>query len=161
MKKIIKKIKNKKAFVILFAVTLSSIMLAIGLGVADIALKEIKFNTSAKDTNDAFFAADTAIECALMNDKPPSTSFAVSGGSGQVQCLGGIINLTGSFPVWKFIIPHLGNPNNCAIVTVSKDNTSKPPFILTSMVSKGYNIGDASCNSTNPNRIERELDINY
>lgn len=165
MKNLKFKIKNKPGFVILFAVTLSSIMLAIGLGVADIALKEIKFDTSAKDTNDAFFAADTGIECALMNDKPvngnPSTTFATSGGTGTLQCLGGAINLTGAFPVWKFVIPHLGNPNNCAIVTVSKDNTSKPPFVLTSMVSKGYNIGDASCNSTNPNRIERELDINY
>ena len=50
---IIKKIKKNRGFVILFAVTLSSILLAIALGVANIALKEIRFGTSAKDTNEA------------------------------------------------------------------------------------------------------------
>jgi len=86
----IKEIKKNKGFVILFVVTLSSILLAIALGAANIALKEIKFGTSAKDTNNAFFAADTGAELALFNDKTPNfysigtTNFVVSelGGGG-------------------------------------------------------------------------------
>ena len=41
----------------------------------NISLKEIKFGTSARDTNDAFFAADTGAECALFNDKSTQTNF--------------------------------------------------------------------------------------
>src|SRR3989344_2360391 len=71
--------KSGAGFVILFAVTLSSILLAIALGVANIALKEIKFSTSARDTNDAFFVADTGAECALFYDKLSGSSFPIDG----------------------------------------------------------------------------------
>ena len=136
-----KKIKKDKGFVILFVVTLSSILLAIALGAANIALKEIKFGTSAKDTNNAFFAADTGAELALFNDKTPNfypigtTNFVVSGLGG-----GGL---------------------SCAKVSVLKDDTTNPPSIITTVVSKGYNIGDAACLSSNPDRIEREIIVSY
>lgn len=160
--KIISKIKKGDGFALLFTVLLSSIILAIGLSVASVAINEVKFETSTKDSDDAFFAADTALECALFNDKPPSASFAVSGSTGSVQCLGGAIPVSGTFPSWSFIISGLGSTGvGCAKVTVVKDNTTNPPYVLTSMVSKGYNIGDSSCNSTDPDRVERELDLNY
>src|SRR3989338_745700 len=151
----------RRGFVLLFAVTISSIILAITLGVTDIALKEINFSTSAQNTNDAFFAADTGIECALVNDKSTSNSFQ-SGGSGQVQCLGGNINLTGSFPSWSFIVSGLGNMGvSCAKVNVVKDTTSNAPLTKTTITSEGYNIGDSSCNSSSQNRIERKLQVVY
>lgn len=155
----LKKIKNppdrmtpviragNKGFVILFAFTLSSILLAIALGVANIALKEVKFGTSAKDTNNAFLAADTGIEYALFNDKPPTSSFIPAPGTSQT---------------WDFVVSQLGGAGtSCAKVSVQKDNTS-PPNTITTIVSKGYNIGDiATCSSSNPDRIERELKISY
>lgn len=158
---IIEKIKKNRGFVILFAVTIASILLSIALGVANIAYKEVKFGTSGKDTNDAFFAADTGIECALFNDKPPSTAFAQSGSSGTAQCLGNTINLTGTFPSWNFIVSGLGSAGTaCAKVSVYK--IPSPPLTpTTNIVSKGYNTGDSLCASSNPDRTEREIDINY
>ena len=139
-------IKNNKGFVILFAVTLASILLAIALGVANIALKELKFGTSARDTNDAFFAADTGIEYVLFNDKYPTSAYVP--GSGTTQ-------------TWNIIVSGLGSlGSSCAKVSITKNNTVQP-FTTTNIISKGYNIGDASCNSSNPDRIERELKTNY
>jgi len=135
-----KEIKKNRGFVMLFAVTLSSILLAVTLGVVNIALKEMKFGTNARDTNDAFFAADTAIESALFKDKSPSGLCALTPCS------------------YNFTISQLGSAGqSCAKVTMVK---TAPP-IVTTIVSKGYNMGDALCNSTNPNRIERELRITY
>src|SRR3989338_6549604 len=71
----LKKSKKNKGFVLLFAVTLSSILLAIALGVSNVAFRELRFSTNARSTNDAFFAADTGIECALNYDKSPGSSF--------------------------------------------------------------------------------------
>ncbi len=151
------KIKNNKGFVILFAVTLASILLTIALGVANIAFQEVVFGTSAKDTNNAFFAADTGIECALSNDKSSSVSFVESGGSGNVSCQGGTITLNGGYPFWDFNITGLGsNGASCAKVTVDKTDSS-----VTTIISKGYNIGDASCASVNSDRVERELKTTY
>src|SRR3990167_7369760 len=82
------KINKNNGFVILFAVMLSSIILAISLGVANIALKEIKFGTNARDTNDAFFASDTAIEYILFQDKPspgPGPLFVPPSGTSETR----------------------------------------------------------------------------
>lgn len=136
---------------ILFAVTLSGILLAIALGVANIALKEIKFGTNARDTNDAFFASDTAIEYILFQDKPspgPGPLFVPPSGTSETR---------------SYVVSGLGGTGiSCAKVSVEKDNTS-PPDTATTITSKGYNSGsqDGLCVSTNPDRIERELLITY
>jgi len=159
---IINKIKQNKGFAILFSVMISSIILTIALGVANIAYKQIKFSTSAREANEAFFAADTGAECALMNDKFASNSFVSSGGSGVVSCFGGSVALSGSFPSWSFVVSGLGSDSNgCAVVSVYKDAVSRAPNIITTIVSKGYNFGNASCVSASPNRIEREVEVNY
>ncbi len=150
MTRIINKIKYNKGpssgFVILFAVTLSAILLAIALGVASIALKEVQFGTSARDTNDAFFAADTGIENILFQDK--TTPFVPPAGSTQT---------------WNFTFTGLGSTGlSCAYVSITKDNTATyAPSTGTSVIAKGYNIGNASCDSSNPNRVEREILVSY
>lgn len=162
---------GNQGFVILFAVTLSAILLSIALGVANIALKEIKFGTSAKDTNDAFFAADTGAECALNNDKPSSNHFPVGGPASQITCAGSTISPTYSATdpnnsnavLYNFVVANIGgNSVSCANVNVSKDAISRSPSVITVVTSKGYNIMDnGSCLSSNPNRIERELIVSY
>jgi len=150
-------------FIILFAVTLSSIILAVALGVTNIALKEVKFGTSAKDTNNAFFSADTGIECALMNDKPP-TKFPTAGPATAITCASTVPTYSSgsNTGLYNFIVINLGSANtSCAKVSVFKDAATSPPYTITRITSKGYNIGDASCNSTNPDRIEREIVSTY
>ena len=149
--------QKNKGFALLFAIMLSSIILAISIGVANIALKEVNFSTSAKDTNDAFFATDTGIECALMYDKSNPTNNACLGSS-AINCAGVTIFPSGFSPNWNFIISGLGSSNqSCASVDVSKDLVNH----TTSIISKGYDTGNTLCNSSNANRIERELRVNY
>ncbi len=144
MRKIILKVKkNKKGFVILFSVTISSILLAIALGVSNIALKEVKFGTNARDTNDAFFAADTGIEYALFKDKT-STNYPAPGN-------------------WTETIGGLGSAGKgCVIVTITK--TTSPTS--TTFISKGYNNGSGgsdpswTCVPTS-NSVERQLEVYY
>lgn len=157
------KIKKNNGFIILFAVTLSSLILAMALGVSNIALNEMKFSTNARDTNDAFFAADTGVECALFNDKP-TTKFPVAGPAVALTCAPAAPTYSGggNTGLYTFIVTSLGSSNQgCAKVTVFKDGAVSPPFIVTTIISKGYNIGDSSCNSSNPNRVEREIRASY
>lgn len=139
-----KNLKKNNGFVILFAVTISSILLVIALGVANVAVKEVKFSTLAKETNEAFFASDTGIEYALFHDKTPSE----------------YVPDVGTKQTWSIVVAGAGG-TSCAKVSITKDNTS-PPDTTTLIISKGYNIGDVStCDSTNRDRIERELKISY
>ena len=152
----ISRIKTQKGFVILFTAVLSSIVLAISLGVASIALKEINFSTSAKDTSDAFLAADAGIECALLNDKAGANVFTQAGG-GQMSCKGQNITLIGAYPSWSFVLAGLGeNAKSCAKVRVNK--LSSP---VVEVISEGFNTGNTSCISTNPYRVERELKVTF
>lgn len=163
----IKKIKKNKAcpaklqrsggFVLLFVIVISSIILAITLSIMDISLKEIKFGTSVRDTNDAFFAADTGAECALMNDKSTSNSFVQTGGSGTVTCLGGSIPINGAYPSWNFVLSGLGSGGGLSCARVTVDKSVSP---ATAIISKGFNNGGSSCVS-NSNTVERQLELNY
>lgn len=160
------KLKRSRGFVILFAVVLSAIILSITMGVANITIKEAKFSTSAKDTNYAFFAADTGIECALVNDKTP-TSFPLPGAITPftIDCKSDTPTLDGGGNVddrtYTFHVSGLGDGKNCAEVTVRKYKSGTDT--LTDVVSKGYNLGgdNNSCTSANLDRIEREIKVNY
>ncbi len=155
----IKKFKQNRGFVILFSVTISSILLSIALGVTNVALNQMSFSTSARATNDAFFAADTGIECALLYDRSSDADNAFTG-SASMNCAGTVIALSGADPLWSFIITGIGSSGeSCAIVTVSKIFVE--PYTFTTITSKGFNIGDAFCESSSSSRIEREMSISY
>ena len=163
-----KNTKNKinSGFVLLFSIMISSIILLITLGVSNIALKEINFTISAKDTNDAFFAADTGAECALFNDKTSGglESAFIENGSG-VSCLGTTITFTNppSSSPWNFVLTGLGSTGKaCAKVTVKKDIFDG--LNTTTIISKGYNNNDTSTDtgcSPASNAVERFIELSY
>lgn len=133
--------QNKnKAFVILFAVTISSIILAIALGVANISFREMRFSTSVKDSNNAFFAADSGLEFVLMNDKyPPIVDYPVGATSYE--------NIFGLDSAGR----------SCARVAITKTTTS------TTVISKGFSAGVNNSGVCSPsgNSVERELRATY
>ncbi|KKR70691.1 MAG: hypothetical protein UU13_C0002G0036 [Candidatus Nomurabacteria bacterium GW2011_GWB1_40_7] len=141
MKKEIK--KNNRGFVLLFAVTLAAILLSIALGVSSVALKEIKFGTSARDSNDAFFAADTGVEQVLFNDKDPN-KYPLPGPGQEDES-------------WKELFFGLGSTDaSCASVTITKNSVGG-----TIIISKGHSRTiDDSC-SSGSNVVERQLVVRY
>ena len=52
----------------LFAVIVSSILISIGLSIFNISIKELTIATTAKDSVQAYYAADSARECAVFWD---------------------------------------------------------------------------------------------
>lgn len=154
---------KKRGFVMLFSAVIASIILAIALGVANIALKELAFDTSAKNTNDAFFAADTAAECALYYDLAvgDTSAFGVPSAGLSVSCAGTDLDLNNgnnapsSPPYYFSLYPLSPSGSACANVTVNK--TTDPES--TTILARGYNLGGntTDCTSSNQNRVEREL----
>lgn len=154
----------RSGFAILFAVTLSALLLSIALGVSNIALKELKFGTSAKFTNEAFFAADTGVECALAHDKSDSGVFIDGGIITLINCAGSPITVGGFYPAFNFFVPGLGsNGQGCAMVEVFKETDPLDPTrILTTITSKGYDLGGGAggCDPAS-NRVERQIETTY
>ncbi len=170
-----RKVSSKKGIALLFAIMLSTIFFTIALGVLNISVKELNFSTSAKDTGNAFFAADSGVECALYNDKSGSDTFTGENiSTATINCFSNEIKLNSSkddtSQSFIFNITGLGsNGVSCAKVTVVKkfDISVDPlvPSVVTStkITSKGYNIGgdNENCDSKNTNRVERVLEVNY
>lgn len=168
---------DEKGFVLLFAVVLVSIILSISLGVSNITLKELNFSTSARATNDAFYAADTGVECALYYLRNTAQSsigsshvFGVPTDGMLTQCNGVSVSLdegedgveTALGP-WFFNITSLGpNASSCALVEVIKNLNT------VTIISRGYNVGhipnaedSPNCDSNNPIQIERVIEVRY
>jgi len=88
--------RAQKGYLILFAVVISSIVLAIGLGIMSIVNKGLILASAGRASQFAFYAADTGIECALYWDRvhsgfgvtvfPTSTSSSIPGSG--VMCAG-------------------------------------------------------------------------
>ena len=135
-------------FVILFAVTLSALLLGIALGVSNIALREVRFGTNARDTNDAFFAADNGIESVFFEDRTGGLCLPTPPLYTPTEC--------------PYVISKLGSGDvSCAKVKLTKINTSVG--IAATIISKGYNNGGSDLGKCDPspNAVERELKATY
>lgn len=159
---------NKKGFALLYAVFISSMVLAIALGVSSIAYKEIIFGTSAKDANDAFYAADTAAECTLYYDNTDMVKNAFVGSVPvTMYCNGNQINIASMVSPapgydlgFVFTVSQLGlSGKACASVEVDK----KTDDAKTKIISVGYNNGGETAGICSPNAtsVQRVLELNY
>src|SRR5229473_174899 len=59
---------NQKGFTLLLAALISSIVLSLGAAIFSIAQKELALSSVGRNSQFAFYAADTAAECALYWD---------------------------------------------------------------------------------------------
>ena len=61
-------VPRKTGFAVLFSVLLASFLVTLGISIFTISLKEIQITTSARDSQVAYYIADSARECVLYWD---------------------------------------------------------------------------------------------
>jgi Tfp pilus assembly protein PilX len=159
-------------FTILFAVIVSSLILALGLGIVAITMKEVKLSGAGRDSQLAFYAADSGLECAMYYDIV-KYGFATSSslvGLPSITCNGNSLTVdpglptpdsaTSTFRMYMEYagavpssIPVVGKP--CADVAVIKYvDTGQAK---TKIDSRGYN----TCDENNSRRLERGYSVEY
>lgn len=153
--------KNRKSgrpgFVVLFTVLIASVVLAMALGIANIALKQIVLTASATDANKSFYAADTGVECALYHDLKLTTAFE-PGWNGAISC--GVMTLLpvvqsppgSDYFTFLLDIPS-SSGDSCANVSVDKTVPS-----ITVITSRGTNN---MCGFSNARTVERVIEVTY
>ncbi len=157
----------QKGYLLLFAVVVSSIVLAIGLGIFNIVNKSLILSSTGRSSQIAFYVADTGVECALYWDRKhegfSTTVFATSSDSNPptsgVVCNDEdianepwtISDQTGSAAKTTFNLTL--NNGTCATIVISKEDSG----IKTKIESSGFN----TCNLSNPRRIERAIRVTY
>lgn len=153
---------SKRGFTVFIAIVITATLLLVSTGIISVSVRQAFLTGSGRESQYAFYAADTGIECALYWDvKNPSgfSAFATSTGPTQINCnndaqnplnvrtVGG--NLTGG--VSTFDLTFLPDPY-CVNVIVTKQ-----PNGATKIESRGRN----TCDTTSARRVERAVQVDY
>jgi Tfp pilus assembly protein PilX len=150
----------QKGFTLFVSLVLASTLLLIATGVVNLALKQSLISSSGKESQLAYYAADTGMECALFWDvKNPdgeqsafatSTTSTISCNKDAANPLNEWVVGGGEVSVVEYIT-FLPDPY-CAKVTVTKNVDG-----TTLVESMGYN----TCDPTNSRRVERAVRASY
>lgn len=162
--------KQQPGFTILFAVIVSALVLSIGLSIANITLKQIKISSLGRESQIAFYGADSGSECVLYYDLVEG-AFATSS-SANIAALPGIISCFGEDATVVFdpndpsqanayaatsTVVFSGTSGMCAKVQIGKHDTDADGFSdETVILSRGYNV----C-TNNGRQLERGIRIRY
>lgn len=178
---------TQKGFTLFVSLIVTSILLAVGFSIGNIILKQLSLSSSGRESQIAFFAADSGAECALYWDRKDSNGLSsldsvfattsnaqhvtdvVKCGAGfdnlgtisNVAFFNGLDNLTATTTFYvNFNSRTDANYRACAKVTVAKNG----PFTV--IESRGYNSsmkGDTlgTCDVSAPRTVERGLRLNY
>lgn len=171
--------RGKQAgFTLLLATLAASIALSLGSSIFSITTKEIQLSSIGRDSQFAFYAADTAAECALYWDFRHnyfSTSTPADPQS-QYLCDGQELNATGRPTAidpqpYPYTMTFQFEPNGyCANVTVLKCDGpisangtcthASPPAVRTIVHADGFNT-PCSQIATNKSAVQRSVELNY
>ncbi len=166
---------QKKGIAILFAVLAIGLILGIGVAINSLTLKELLLSSIGKQSQVAFYAADTGAECARYWDIKHSSFSQVDDTTGaskteSIICAGQTLSVAGSQnntsnsvdevdTRFRFDIDSptgfLPQYSYCADVSVQKSLSDGQMHI----VSHGYNLPCGASYSSR--KVERAVDLTY
>lgn len=151
-------IKNPRGFTLLIAILLSTIAVTLGVSLLEVSYKQVILSSTAKQSQYAFYSADSAMECALYYDQQFNAfSYSNPMASGSITCDTRVItnftNPTSAGPkrVTTFTVPCAGSGESARVI-IYKYNSG-----VTNIYANGYN----TCNANDARRIERGLKVSY
>lgn len=153
-----------RGITLLVSVILSSVVLSVALALLDVSYKQQLLASTAKQSQYAFYNADSVMECALYWDQQKNAfDYTSPFASGSITCNNlGILNYTttvvGSVRTTKFDISCTGSDLRGTMTILKTDGTS---FCAGTSYSCLYGTGYSSCNTADPRRIERGLKVLY
>lgn len=151
-----KAVQTSRGFTLLLSALISSIVLALGVSIFGIAQKQVMLSSMGRDSQFAFYTADTGAECGLYWDVRHQL-FSTSSPPAQITCDGQtvLVNSSGTWPPMTFEFQF--EPGGyCTQVTVRK-NIIDPRTVIHS---DGFSTDCASV-STSPRALQRSVELHY
>jgi hypothetical protein len=144
---------STKGFTLLLAILITNIILGISIGFPIFVIRELTISAIGRESQKAFFASDSGIECVLFWDFKhqglAKSAFATTSTS-NISCAGASYTVGGSSGISDFDL----NFANSACSHVKVDKTNYPNTKIDS-------VGHNTCDLTDPNRVERSLQVSY
>lgn len=147
---------SQRGFTLLLAALIASLLLMLGAATFELARKEVLLSSLGRDSQFAFYAADSGAECALYWDMR-FNAFASSTGFTTATCDDESLGTIPAATVDGDPVEIQFEPNGyCARVEISKNSTNPTTVI----VSRGYSTPCASV-QTSARTLERAVRIMY
>lgn len=155
----------RRGFTLLISVVLASVALVVGLALANVAYKQVLLASAAKQSQSAFYNADSALECALYYDQQFAAFNTTSTfDQAAIRCEDrAVLNYTetsyaGGGVRTSFSVA-CASGGTSATVTIYKEGTGTCSAAgdKNCLYATGYNV----CSATSPNRFERGLKVTY
>ncbi|QQG38228.1 MAG: hypothetical protein HYS26_01585 [Candidatus Kaiserbacteria bacterium] len=161
--------QRQRGFTLLLAALVASVVLALGAAIFKLAQKEITLSSIGRDSQYAFYAADTGAECALFWDLRYGY-FATSSPPGVTpECDAQAIIASGRLATFPYTMTFQFAPSGfCTNVAVEKTKDAQNA-IRTVVRADGYNVivpeGNAAlCDSmiaAAPRALQRSVELHY
>ncbi|MDP3996838.1 MAG: pilus assembly PilX N-terminal domain-containing protein [bacterium] len=158
-----------RGFTLLVALMTGVLLLSIGLAIMGISLKEVQLSASGRDSQFAFYAADSGMECALLWDRVPpdpdmeeSPFMSPAAYNNQLVCNGSAVpwtNYNEGFPVpggyatsTEFVVNY---GKECAVISVVKNFGGQGKTVI-------HSRGRTYCSQPGrSDRVERGIKAEY
>lgn len=151
-------VPRRGGFALLFAIIASSLLLSTAVAIWNLALREVVLSSYGRESQIAFYAADTAAECALYWDIKGSFATSSTATPSTVPSCGDLVVIddfqtnsraaTTTFSITS---------GTCASVIVAKHDPEGDGTSVTTIESFGHNV----CLTSDPMRVERGFKISY
>lgn len=147
---------GERGFTLLLASLVSSVVLTLGISIFQIAYKQVILSSTGRDSQFAFYAADTGAECALYWDFRHDY-FGTTTPPGDALCAEQVLLMSGRSDTLPYTIVYQFEANGyCADVSVRKSG-SDPHTIVHA---DGYSTTCADL-PANPRALQRSVEIRY
>lgn len=154
--------QTQRGFTLLLAALVSSIVLALGVAIYQLAVKQLELSSLGRDSQYAFFAADTGAECALYWDIRYdyfATSAPATVTSPNPRCAQQSFTATGRGTTYPYTMEFQFEPGGyCTEVTVEKSQSGS--VVSTTIHADGYSASCANFTS-NSRTLQRSVELHY
>lgn len=150
-----------RGFTLLIAVVLTTVLVSVGLALFDVAYKQIVLTSAARQSQYAFYAADSGLECALFWDQK-FNAFGGSNPQSTIRCGNTDISVSSAIVSGRaasvFTMPCLdGRTSSVTVIKAGEGNTCNTRGSRSCLYANGF----SSCNAADNRRIERGLQAFY
>lgn len=150
------KANSAAGFTLLLAALVASIVLAISVSIFGIAQKQVTLSSMGRDSQFAFYTADTGAECALYWDIRHGF-FGTTPPPGSAICDNQTLDISGRSESYPYTMSFQFEPGGfCARVTVKKDEVDPRTVIH----SDGFSTDCASIDGS-PRTLQRSVELRY
>jgi hypothetical protein len=150
--------KNNQGYAILFTIIIISAILAMGAGMSNTILKQLLLSSTARESQIAFYQADTAVECAIYAAEVKNLATLSSPWQCGLDSSGNPIDLNINVlgtDIYRLSV-NMPFSGPCFSIDVDKSTGVTPPYTA-DIKARGYNV----CDSTDIHQVERGIQVNY